>query len=371
MIKVVTVKNFKSLRGIRIRLAPLTILAGLNGSGKSSLLQSLLLLRQSVRNGKCAGLVLKDDHGVSLGTGKDVLYQFAGRDEYIEFSIRDDSDREVTWKFRYERDNDLLPLISETAQKSEDWQELDCGLFTDSFQYIHAEHFPLTDRFPRSESRIRAGNIGSRGEFAAHYLAEYGISRKLAVPALRHPAARSSSLLHQVDAWMTEISPGIRLVAEDVARLDQVRLAYMFATDTGYTNEISPLNTGFGISYALPVLLAVLKARQGDTVLIENPESHLHPRGQAVIGQLLAKAASTGIQCIVETHSDHLVNGTRVAVKQGIPPSVAGIFYFERVLDGTDQYSRITEISLDKNGELSSYPKGFLDEWNEQLMQLL
>jgi predicted ATPase len=78
------------------------------------------------------------------------------------------------------------------------------------------------------------------------------------------------------------------------------------------------------------------------------------------------------VQVIVETHSDHILNGIRVAVKENeISKEKVGIFYFERVVAADEQYSKITDISVDKTGELSSYPKDMLDEWNNQLFNLM
>ena len=67
-----------------------------------------------------------------------------------------------------------------------------------------------------------------------------------------------------------------------------------------------------------------------------------------------------------------VVNGIRVAVKENeIAKEKVGIFYFERVIDADEQYSKITDITVDQNGELSSYPKDMLDEWNNQLFNLM
>jgi predicted ATPase len=86
----------------------------------------------------------------------------------------------------------------------------------------------------------------------------------------------------------------------------------------------------------------------------------------------MAYAAQIGVNIFVETHSDHIINGIRVAVKNNHLDALnAKIFYFDRVLDQSDQYSQVEEIRIDKNGELSSYPKAFMDEWNEQLMKLI
>lgn len=122
----------------------------------------------------------------------------------------------------------------------------------------------------------------------------------------------------------------------------------------------------------MPVVVSLLAARPGELIIIENPESHVHPRGQAQLGRLIAKTAMNDVQVIVETHSDHILNGIRVAVKENeISKEKVGIFYFERVVDADEQYSKITDISVDKTGELSSYPKDMLDEWNNQLFNLM
>lgn len=75
------------------------------------------------------------------------------------------------------------------------------------------------------------------------------------------------------------------------------------------------LNMGFGVSYSLPIIVALLSAREGDILVLENPEAHLHPRGQRKIGELVALAAANGVQIFMETHSDHVLNGIRLSVR--------------------------------------------------------
>jgi predicted ATPase len=86
----------------------------------------------------------------------------------------------------------------------------------------------------------------------------------------------------------------------------------------------------------------------------------------------MARVAMNDVQLIVETHSDHILNGIRVAVKEReITEDRLRLFYFERKIEDTEQYSKITNIEIDKNGELSSYPKNLLDEWSNQLIKLV
>ena len=134
------------------------------------------------------------------------------------------------------------------------------------------------------------------------------------------------------------------------------------------------------------MLVLLLTASEGNMLVIENPEAHLHPRGQAEVGKLLARAAAAGIQLFVETHSDHVINGVRVAVKEGLlSPEDVQIAFFERKrhaditkskaqtsdVPRTEIYSTMQEILIDRSGSLSVYPDGFMDEWNNQLLELL
>ena len=133
-----------------------------------------------------------------------------------------------------------------------------------------------------------------------------------------------------------------------------------------------PENVGFGISYSLHVVVALLKAKPGDLLIIENPESHIHPRGQAELGKLIALVAQNDIQVIIETHSDHILNGIRVGIKEhNVLTDRTALFYFEKVVTESEQYSQISNIGVDKNGELSNYPPNLLAEWSNQLLKLL
>jgi len=161
------------------------------------------------------------------------------------------------------------------------------------------------------------------------------------------------------------------LVVEDIRGIDSVRLGIKFETNMGFTNDFSPANTGFGILYVLPVIVSLLKAEPDSIILMENPESHLHPKGQSAIGRLMALAAQNGVQIFCESHSDHIINGARVAIKESmLEKDKLAIYYFDRKLND-EHKTRITEIFVDSKGELSAYPDGLLDEWNNLLMKLI
>jgi predicted ATPase len=370
MIKSIEIENFKLFRKTKLSLSPLSLFTGLNGTGKSSFIQVLLLLRQSQLAGvlQSNGLILKGDL-VELGTGKDIFYQFAGKDDLLKIKIATDI-HSFYWTFKYLSDSDVLKIADKTAYTD---TLLKSSLFNWNFQYLNAEHIVPLNTYQKSEFEVvQNRQIGKNGEYAVHYLSEYGLET-VVYSNLIHPNARSNRLLHNVEAWLNEISPGIKVIVEDIKGLELVRLSFQYETASGYTNEYKPINVGFGITYALPVIVALLIANPDKITIIENPESHIHPKGQARIGELIALCASNGCQVLIETHSDHVLNGIRVAVKESkIQQSDVAIYYFDRVSTSKPEHESIIKtVNIDKNGELSEYPKGLLDEWSSQLFKLI
>jgi predicted ATPase len=218
----------------------------------------------------------------------------------------------------------------------------------------------------------RHHQLGVGGEFTAHFLSLFGSQWEVPAP-MRHPGANSALLGDQVEAWMSEISPGLRLHYTPHPTMDLVNLRVSFSsTGAVSTNEYRPTNVGFGVTYALPVVVALLSGRSNGLVLLENPEAHLHPKAQVKIGQLIALAAAAGIQVIFETHSDHILNGIRVAVRQGLlMASKTRLYFFSRVAAGETPSSRIISPSLNNDGRVDAWPDGFFDETERTLEQLL
>jgi predicted ATPase len=316
MINYINIKNFKSLKNIYLKPTNLNLCFGMNGMGKSSLLQIFLLLRQSCFKGTLqnTGLLLQGGELVTIGTGKDAFYQNAGKDETMTIAIKYAQGSEFVWQFCYEGASDILPLASFESNS----QLQQASLFTHQFQYLSAEHLSPQKIYQKSAFEVtQHKNIGIKGEYAVHYLAHFGLN-KINHPNLLHPNSSSEILLHQTMAWLSEITPGTKLNVEDLKGTDLVRMGIQFETFDGYTNDFLPINVGFGITYVLPLIVALLTAQANDLILIENPESHLHPKGQAVIGRLMALAAQNGVQILAESHSDHIINGVRVAVKEGL-----------------------------------------------------
>jgi len=352
MINNIRVKNFKSLKNIDLPLKPLNILAGLNGMGKSSLIQVLLLLRQSYLK-VTRRLELKGNM-VDIGKGYDALYQFA-TDDMIRFAFQWDKNKRAEYSFECVAENNVLKRMKETATE----EHIDSCIH--NLQYLSADRLGPSIMYDMSQNFVKDGILGAHGQYASHFLSANGNRIKVDSKRL-HPAVSSPFLANQVNAWLGEISPGIKINVTEVPGADKILLNYEFELQKGRTQAFKPTNVGFGISYALSVIVALLIAEKDQIVIIENPEAHLHPRGQAELGKLMALAAASGAQLFVETHSDHIINGIRVAVKEKhLPCGDAQCPWFYKVTTEIEQYTDIINIQIDETGELSDYP----DEFNK------
>jgi predicted ATPase len=213
---------------------------------------------------------------------------------------------------------------------------------------------------------VRRRFLGTRGEYTVDFLRNH--LDEPVRPELQHEGA-SPRLLDQAEAWMSEICPGVRIEAAVIEHTDLVRLGFQF-TRPGHpvSGSRRPTNVGFGLTYVLPVIIACLSAMPGAMILVENPEAHVHPRGQSAMARLTCAATAAGAQLVVETHSDHILNGVRLAVKQQVLPAKdIAMHYFKREDDGI----RIVSPVVGPDGMLSEWPTGFFDEWDRSLDQLL
>jgi predicted ATPase len=366
MLSSLTLKNFKPFENQSFSLKPLTLLTGLNSTGKSSVLQSLLLLRQSSQQDELldrVGLVLNGDL-VSIGTGQDALFKRA-KEDVITLKVGMNNDIKGTWTFDCDRQSDIMRISTLSIA---DGSVYNSGLFNDNFHYLKAERIAPRNYFQMSDFKVRQHQqIGSQGEFTTHFLSinEY---KKIPHSQLSHPSAQSDILKSQVEAWLGEISPGTRVDIELHSGMDVVNLQYSYEDNNSYRST----NVGFGITYTLPIIVAILSASSDTLILLENPEAHLHPRGQSKMGELIALAASCGIQIILETHSDHVLNGIRKAVKyKKLEADKVQINYFERYLKKGQPTTEIITPRIYQSGGIDKWPDGFFDQAEKDLMDLL
>ncbi len=368
MIRHLQLKNFKCFKDQAVELAPLTLLSGMNSAGKSSLLHALLLLRQSFQQGfpPKTGLAL-DGELIHAGSARDILYEWAGEDA-IGWELTEDNGATGKWLFDYHRKSDALTLS--TSPDAEDIYR--SSLFNENFQYLGAERIGPRNSFKMSDSRVRGrGRLGPRGEYAAHYLSVFR-NKRIVEDILAHPSEESRYLGDQVEAWLGEISPGLRLHIHPHPKMDMVNLEYSFTTGAHVSNRFRTAHSGFGVTAALPILLALLTSKKDSLLLLENPEAHLHPMAQIRIGELIALAVKCGAQVIVETHGDHLLNGVRLSVYEKIiDPGAVRLLFLGRTEEEGEGRISIDSSKMDESGAIDQWPAGFLDTWDVSLKELL
>ncbi len=364
MIRSLALKNFKPFEFEELNFRNLTLLSGLNSTGKSSVLQALLLLRQSYQQSLLPeiGLALNGDL-VCIGTAQDALFEGA-KENSISFELVWEDGREGIWRFNYDQEADVIALSSQNTAPD----IYESSLFSDKFHYLQAERIGLRTYFEISDFQVRQHEqIDTRGEYTAHFLSTYR-DKDIPNSNLSHPEAKSIDLKYQVEAWMGEVSPGTRIEIKSNQDMDLVNFQYSY----GLSNPYRATNVGFGITYTLPIIVAVLSSPPGTLILLENPEAHLHPKGQSKMGELLALAASCGVQVVIETHSDHVLNGIRLAVHGGkLKPNNVQLHYFERKEKDRQIYTEVISPRIDRNGRIDYWPDGFFDEWDKSLEALL
>ncbi|OAI15924.1 MULTISPECIES: AAA family ATPase [Methylomonas] len=361
MLKKLHLENFKGFKTLEIPFRNVTLLAGLNSAGKSSVIQALLLLKQidyqRDPSTDHAELFPNGDY-VSQGSGRELLYEFAETDEIL--IACETSQQSHSWRFKYNPQTHRL--VTEDIFGRKDLATLDQLRFS----YLSAERWGPRLTYPYEDVEQTKG-LGIYGEYAIRYLIEHGDAPVENIAA-RHPAAKGDSLIHHVQAWLGELSPGVRIDVKPLRDAGVSLLGYGFERRGDVASRYyRPTHVGFGLTYCLPLVVALLSAEPGTVLLLENPEAHLHPRGQAELARLIA-LVGRNVQVILETHSDHVMNGLRVAVRrEELTPENVALHYFQR--EGTNAYIETPEI--DANGRLSFWPDGFFDEHERMLAALV
>jgi len=370
MIEYLHIENYKSIKKIGVPLSHLNLLFGMNGMGKSSTIQSLLLCRQSFWKNGCNGIEKIYTNGdlIELGTVGEVFSHNAESDKMI-IRLKDSVSGESEVVSFFDANNSFSNYLECIQGEKENYES--AVYSKENFIYLSAEHIGPQRKYSYSKwSADGINKFGNRGEYTVPFLAMNG--NKITVQeelCILDTETRTNSLIDQVSAWMGKISPGVRVNTELLAGDQEARLNISYNEDWLVSASNSPINVGFGIPYVLPIIVALLTATKDSLILIENPESHLHPKGQTAMAELMAHASACGAQIICESHSDHIINGVRVAVKEKVlSEKDATIAYFSK---DSSLNTKVTKIRMDKNGNLDNYPSGLMDEWGYLMSRLI
>ena len=390
---------FKCFKLLKLPIYPLTLLAGANASGKSSVIQALVLLHQTMHEHEWSSHLMLNGSAVHLGTTADVVDQVHGH-RGCQIALHDGDGSFVRWETEGDRDDMTMAVTrGEGRFADKEWNfdgsvplhyllphTLSSGSarsLTDRVRqltYLTAERLGPRETYPLEDPRVhrqevavagtasRAPVVGPRGQHTASVL-HYGdqVDHEDQLTALKRLASSGTAptLLRQVEAHMGRFFPGCELVVERVPKADAVTLG--IRTNRSMDHH-RPVHTGFGLTQVLPIVVAALSAVKDGLLLIENPEVHLHPAGQAHMGEFLTEVAAAGVQVILETHSDHVLNGIRRAVKRSaLPPEDVALHFFRPRVDDDESAAQVQTPVLDRDGNVDTWPDGFFDQFDKDM----
>jgi CRISPR-associated Cas5-like protein len=354
LIESIEMEGFKCFDGLKLQLGQLTLATGYNGGGKSTALQPLLLIAQALRLGTRNVLPLNGPL-VRLGTAGDIARSGSDRPMVL---MAAGAGGEMRFQPNLQASERLLTL----AVPPGGVENHQLAMALANLSYIGAVRIGAEDAFPIPE-RVDVPDVAHDGRFAPFWydrLVDEDIS-----PGKRFPGINAATFRKQLDAWLGHLFPGAQANVQNAVALSQMNLQFRL-TELGSWRR--PSNIGYGLTYAFPILVALLAAPEGQVVVIDSPESHLHPSAQSRMGQILAAFAQAGVQIIVETHSDHLLNGIRLAVRDGMLAAEDVSIHFFKGANGDDH--GVTMPAIGSGGEIYEWPEGFFDQSEKDLSRL-
>jgi predicted ATPase len=354
---------YKCFDELQVPLAPLTLFTGFNGAGKSTALQPLLLLAQAARirtwgaTGLDGELPLNGDI-VRLGSAGDVIrsgqrggatrFAIGGNEGLIALDVSAKAGERVLQVRGADGGMPMPALV----------KQLDRLVHLGAVRTGPSDAFPIPDR-----TDPRVADVGVDGRFASHWYHELADTDVPPERCLGDSAG--TTFRRQVDAWLNRLAPGANANVQALPVASTLALQFRLSA-TGEWRR--PANVGYGLTYAFPIIVALLAAQRGDILVIDSPEAHLHPQAQSRMGRMLATFAAAGVQLLVETHSDHVLNGARLAVRDRVIASEdISLLFFAGV---TSEGHGVTTPRVDREGRIDEWPEGFFDQGDKDVSQL-
>jgi predicted ATPase len=354
MLTQIKLTNFKCFKEeTSFPLSQLNLLTGINGQGKSTLLQSLLLMRQSVEHDKNTTQILLNGSCVNLGNFNDVRNSRTSKTESIIFEFEYDSKEKINLKyFLTENMEDNMSVNIDKIIGNKDYFDFS------KIHYISADRFGPQDFYSKS-NLTTFPNVGTKGELTANILdkkKDYLVNDEL------YLGEDAKTLITQTEAWLNQIFDGAKVEIPH----SETNILELFLNTSVSRDRFKPINVGFGYTYILPIIVSGLIAKKGEILIVENPEAHLHPKAQSRLTQFLAKVSSCGVQVFIESHSEHILNALRLTVlKQIVTAKDLSILYFQ-----ANNELPVIPIPVKSDGELEVWPEDFFDQEEIDLAEM-
>ena len=407
MITELGINNFKSWKDTgKLQIAPLTGFFGANSSGKTSILQTLLMLKQTVERPRDWEGVIdfgEENSQVNLGSFEDIIYQHKSEStlgisftwkltETLENGGLEDIDRIsfnlnfnevrnslITGNFSYRVGEDIYKVTSDVngwcsvsipGSSLEADSLFRCYGVKTVYSNITKLLYPLQTQFENLYRSIRY--LAPLREYPRHYYTwqgkhtpGVGKNGEEMVTALFSGRIQLRSTEEEVPRWL-----------ERLDLIDSYRLNPVSYSDKNYEllvrkykdgPEVRLSDVGFGVSQVLPVIVLCYYVPEGSILILEQPEAHLHPKVQSELADLLIEVVKKRkLQIILESHSENLIVRLmrRVAEEQISKNDTA--FYFCKMKEGT---SEIKKLDMDDYGNITNWPENFFGDVTGDLIE--
>ena len=409
------VSGYKSvLNECVLTIAPLTILAGANSSGKSSIMQPLLLLKQTLDAPYDPGALLLNGPNAKMTSAKQALSTVGKKAVSNSFQIKFDGTTSLELNFALgDRGFDISSMAYREGQDQKQYTinlempamspghpqlpEAFQEIFNDKkskrnfklpvgvqFKIVRERCF-LAYEVQLDKSRHTAFRVGPSAEL--HYF----LNNLMHLPGLRGNPERNypttavgDTFPGTFDAYAASIifkwqrekeTTKLELVGEILEKLgltwkvkaepiNDTQVELHVARLQGRTKSkiddfVNLADVGFGVSQVLPVAVAIAAAKKGQTIYLEQPEIHLHPRAQIALAEILAEASVRGIRIILETHSSALLLAIQTLVAENtLKAESVALHWFCRDKKG---FTEVQNGSLNNDGAFGDWPVDFGD----------
>lgn len=391
MIKEIELKRLKSFEDSgKLRFSRINLLTGKNGRGKSTILQSMLLLAQSFDAEKGVDRLVLNGQFVKLGTFDDFIRR--GSDIQIvsiAYKTDDDVDNAIICEFEKDRDDLRSAAFHELIINGNSKMEtVSSGILaTENGEWITAEDgAPLLLESRERTVGTTSDIMGFRQLMNIIFISADREGGKDSVKTDRYWNRQMGVGIHgeyvmnmlevstqeerdAINKWLSVVLDGGYVKTE--ANPDNEEIS-MYIDPAGSDKGFKPSNVGFGYSYILSILTAMLMARKGAKLMVENPEAHLHPAAQArLVKAMIEIAKEKDMQVFIESHSDHVLHGLQLAVMGGsISHDELSVLFFN--FDNKEpNLSVVHQLEVTPNGHIRKPPYGFFDQAEQDLSILI
>lgn len=407
----IAVKGFKSIvKECEIDIRPLTILAGANSSGKSSIMQPLLMLKQTLEAPYDPGPLLIDGPNVQFSEISQFLSTLVNKKSTDRFKIGigtsiSDFSHFVETTFRRGPDGIEIfemtskgksgvepPVFPEHLTLFPDMSSEEIKVLASQYTFLRVAG---VNSVKRSRCFLRLASQGDSKHLNLDTTVklisdpESDILKTIHLPGLRDTPEHiyglastgswysgtfedyAASVIHE---WQETEDERLKTVTNALHTLEltgavatkkigdigiEVQVGRLPHINTDETDMVNIADVGYGVSQVLPVLVALIAAEPGQLVYLEQPELHLHPNAQVKLAQILADAAKQGVRVVAETHSSLLLLGIQTLVAEGeLSPDLVKLHWFSRNEDGTTE---VDSVDLDEAGTYGEWPVDFND----------